>query len=97
MIPQIAAWVLGVVSLLLFHAAGVYSRPLVVVALLIFVVIDVFGLATGRLKLSPFAFAPVLPALFIRPWPIGLVWGFVVIAGIDLVGCLVVMGRGRGT
>ena len=96
MIPQGIAWILGVVSLVLFHAVGIYARPLVIIVLLVFVAIDVFGLVTGRLKLSPFAFAPVLPALFVRPWPIGLLWGFVVIAGIDLIGTLVTVRRYRG-
>jgi hypothetical protein len=69
---------------------------LVVVVLLIFVAIDVFGLLTGRLTLSPSAFAPVLAAFFVRPWPIGVLWGFVVIGGIDLIGTLVATRSYRG-
>ena len=82
---QLLAIVTGVVGLVLHYVGVSAAVPAVTTALLLFIGVDVYGLLTGQLKLSPFAFLPVLPALFVRPWPVGLLWGFVVIGSVDSV------------
>ena len=73
---------------------GGAAVPLLAIALLIFVGLDIYGLMSGRLYCSPFAFLPVLPALFVRPWFVGLTWGFIVIVLVDVV-ITAASGRGR--
>lgn len=83
MIAQLAAIASGILGLILFYSGSPASVPFLVIALLLFIAIDLFGLVSGRLGCSPFALAPLLPMLFVRPWFVGLTWGFVVIGGID--------------
>ena len=90
---QVIAIVLAVVGLALFYSGVAASVPTVTIALVIFVAIDLYGLFTGRLYCSPFALLPILPALFVRPWFIGLAWGFVVISSVD---ALIEAERSRG-
>lgn len=84
MIFQLVAEFLGVAALTLYYAGVQGSAVLVSLALVAFVAIDVYGLVAGRLGCGPGVLLPVVPALFVRPWLVGFLWGFVVLTCVDL-------------
>jgi len=82
---QLLALGSGIVGLILFYASVPLALAVVAVSLLLFVAIDVFGLLSGRLMFGPGVLLPLLPAIFVRPWPVGLLWGYLVFSGIDFI------------
>lgn len=100
MLVQLAACVLGVVGLATHYSGAPASSVLVVLSLIAFVIMDVFGVVSGHLKPGCGLFLPLAPALFVRPWPVGLLWGFVAFSAFELaslgVAAIAYRARGRG-
>jgi len=84
-IVDIIAILLGVITIISHYFLGGAHTVLLIVSLGLFIVIDLFGLITGELKLTPFVGAPVIPALFIMPWYIGLLIGYLSLKLINLL------------
>ena len=85
MIVDIITILLGLTTLVFHYFLGGAHIALLIASLGIFIVIDIVGLITGELKLTPFIGAPVIAALFIMPWYIGLLIGYLILKVINLI------------
>ena len=95
MIIQVAALALGILSLILRYTAHSPPTALTVIALILFVVADGIAIATRQLKTGPGALFPIVPALFVKPWYVGLLWGFVLIWLIEIAWALFLLATAR--
>lgn len=89
MVIQLLATLLGGLALIIGAATESSAIGLIVPSLALFILMDLLGLLTGKLKMGPGAFLPVAPAMFVHPWYVGLLIGFVAIHSIEVLIILV--------